>query len=104
MIDRSCVAESDLPTRESAGTNGEMPPRPCGPWHCAQANWTKSCATAAPAGLTDVEVAGVVPPATDTVDGPRGQCPAAKPTMAATATSAARTAHPTTSAALRNGT
>src|SRR5581483_1245271 len=37
---------------DSAGTSGETPPRPFGPWHWAQAKLTKSCAPWATSGLT----------------------------------------------------
>ena len=55
-----CVSWADRelwPTVFSAGTAGETPPRPCRPWHWAQANWTKSCAPAATCGDTFAEAA-----------------------------------------------
>src|SRR5690349_24909101 len=52
MIRRSWAGVSDWATFVSAGTSGETPPPPCGPWHCAQANWTKMCAPEATGALT----------------------------------------------------
>src|SRR6266702_1372871 len=52
MIVRSCETVRALPTTFSAGTAGEIPPRPFGPWHCAHANWLKVCAPSATSALT----------------------------------------------------
>src|SRR5579859_747543 len=58
MICRSCAGVSLLAFFR-AGTNGETPPRPSRPWHCAQAKLTKSCAPEAIFGST-VWLAAVV--------------------------------------------
>jgi len=81
---------SVLPTDVSAGTYGETPPCPCGPWHCEQANWTNVCAPAATAGLTvaPVDGADVVPPATVTVVVWERQLPRPNPTAVPAATTA----------------
>ena len=36
--ERNFVRVKAFATFVSAGTSAETPPRPCGPWHCAQAN------------------------------------------------------------------
>src|SRR5438034_1399540 len=43
------------------------PPRPFGPWHCAHANWLKSCAPSATRLLTLLVGGGVVDTVTVTV-------------------------------------
>src|SRR5581483_8595742 len=54
-----------------AGTAGSTPPRPCGPWHCTQANWTNVCAPAATAGETAAYVGVVAGGVGDHADGDR---------------------------------
>ena len=54
MMCDSCATVSALPTVVSAGTSGEMPPRPWSPWHWTQANCTNVCAPAAIVGSMDV--------------------------------------------------
>ena len=52
MIVRSWVGVIALPTTCNAGTDGETPPLPFGPWHWAQANWLNVCAPSATSALT----------------------------------------------------
>src|SRR6185437_16091307 len=52
MMCLSCATVRLFPAVVSAGTAGSTQPRPCRPWHCAQANWTNVCAPAATAGET----------------------------------------------------
>jgi len=59
MIVRSFCALSALPTLVRAGTSAETPPRPCSPWHCEHANWTKTWPPAATVG-SSVGVAAAV--------------------------------------------
>jgi endonuclease VIII len=54
MMVLSCATVRCEPAPFSAGTNGETPPLPWRPWHCAQANWTKTCAPVATSSLTFV--------------------------------------------------
>src|SRR5262245_41345114 len=54
MIVLSWRTVSALPICFSGGTSGDTPPRPCRPWHDAQANWTKRCAPIATWGATRV--------------------------------------------------
>ena len=82
----SCATVSVLPTVVSAGTYGETPPSPCGPWHCEHANWTKVCAPAATTGLTEAPATGCVAPATDTVVVCDRQFPTPNPTATPAAT------------------
>ncbi len=85
MIDRSRCALSEFPTPVRAGTSGETPPRPCMPWHLAQANWTKTCAPAATFGSKAAPAVVVVAPpaATVTVFAFVVSCPTTQPTTAA---------------------
>src|SRR5690349_20353942 len=59
MIFVSCGTVKAVPSWFTAGTSGETPPTPPMPWHCAQANWEKSCAPAATVALT-FDAGGVV--------------------------------------------
>ena len=59
MIVVSCCSVKAVPRPFSDGTSADTPPTPPMPWHCAQANCTKSCAPAATV-LDTVVVVGVV--------------------------------------------
>jgi hypothetical protein len=67
MMNRSRAGVTVFATFVSEGTTGEMPPFPCIPWHCEQANCTKSCAPAATRGSTCPPVATKPVAATVTV-------------------------------------
>src|SRR6266568_7084270 len=54
MMNLSRTGVTALATFVSDGTTGETPPRPWSPWHCAHANWEKSCAPAATCGSIGV--------------------------------------------------
>src|SRR5581483_8268032 len=61
MIERSCFVDIARPTTRRAGTAGETPPTPFGPWHWEHANWTKSWAPSATRGATVARCAVDVP-------------------------------------------
>src|SRR5437660_681926 len=82
MIERRWLGVSAFPTLVNAGTSGEIPPRPCGPWHCAHANCTNRWPPDATSGLMTALAVVVTATGPERVDA-LPECPITQPTTPA---------------------